>query len=308
MIAITAESSPLSLYHASPTGESSLSDAFKELARTFQTAERASTFVQSKLEALETERDAAQKKLARMATELEAAKAQALQAQVALTAEMKARIGAEDALRAMKTDLEAREARIQVDEDEMRKYRQAMEEDLQSMVRKMRDTTDRHVKRLSVPASKDHPGGGRPCPESSAEPLAKRIKLEDSAKPAVNAADAVLKVGAGSQAAVETAGAVMAKISAPSTVEAGGPLPTVVTTATGSFGTGTTRPCLKPTTERKMPSKRPAPDGTQAQTYITGLIRESFQCLSSFIYVAMWYIFSTQNICFDSTTSRPYSI
>jgi chromosome segregation ATPase len=86
----------------------SLSNAFKELTRTFHAAERASTSVRSQIDVLEKELEAANRKAALMLTELQVAKNQTRQAGLACKTEKMARIAAEDELRTLKDDLEAR--------------------------------------------------------------------------------------------------------------------------------------------------------------------------------------------------------
>jgi hypothetical protein len=70
-----------------------------------------------------------------------------------------ARIAAEDELRTLKDDLEAREAKIRADEEEILKYREAMEDDLRRTIRRMQDNAERHTRRLLMPKSTDRQVG-----------------------------------------------------------------------------------------------------------------------------------------------------
>ncbi|KAJ7921183.1 hypothetical protein B0H13DRAFT_2656198 [Mycena leptocephala] len=114
-----------------------------------------------------------------MLTELQVAKNQTRQAGLACKTEKMARIAAEDELHTLKDDLEAREAKIRTDEEEILKYREAMEDDLKRTIRRMQDNAERHTRRLST----DRQVGvsTRPRPFPLDEPPAKCARVQEPA-------------------------------------------------------------------------------------------------------------------------------
>ncbi|KAJ7098972.1 hypothetical protein C8R44DRAFT_748038 [Mycena epipterygia] len=121
----------------------------------FADLSKASVAVQSTAKTLARELDASLRRNETLVREMDSPRNILQQKHNSSTLEQKARIAAEDALRAGRASLEARERKVWEDEEEIRKDRAALAADLDRTVRTMQSTAERHALR-SVPISKPH--------------------------------------------------------------------------------------------------------------------------------------------------------